>query len=68
MPSDVRGICPACGTRSLFVGTGGHITCSLSDCPDPMMLDRMLRDRRLMYDVIRELLWLLQERGVDGAD
>lgn len=31
----LRGRCIACGTRSLFVGSGGYITCSLRECPNP---------------------------------
>jgi hypothetical protein len=31
----VSGKCLACGWSCLFVGTGGHVTCSISDCPDP---------------------------------
>lgn len=39
---DVQGTCPACGRRSLFLGEGGHVTCSQSDCPDPSAVDTML--------------------------
>ncbi len=31
----VVGRCPACGTASLFLAVGGHITCSVIACPDP---------------------------------
>lgn len=31
----VQGECPACGVRSLFVGSGGYITCSSLECTDP---------------------------------
>ncbi len=27
--------CPSCGARSLFVGEGGHLTCSVIGCPEP---------------------------------
>lgn len=27
--------CPACGSSSLVVGTGGHLTCSVLRCPQP---------------------------------
>jgi hypothetical protein len=48
----VRGYCPnGCG-ETLFLGAGGHVTCSLvgSDrsgdrgCPDPALLDKILSD------------------------
>jgi hypothetical protein len=32
---DVQGRCPACGGSSLFVGSGGYITCSRLECPEP---------------------------------
>ena len=38
----VRGRCPACGRASLFLGSGGHATCSIIDCPDPCAADKML--------------------------
>lgn len=31
----VRGNCPACKHASLFLGTGGYVTCSNADCPEP---------------------------------
>lgn len=27
--------CPSCGSRTLFIGAGGHLTCSLLGCKDP---------------------------------
>lgn len=32
---DVQGRCPACGGSSLFVGSGGYITCRRIECPEP---------------------------------
>ena len=31
----VAGRCPSCGTSSLFVAAGQHITCGLIECPNP---------------------------------
>ncbi|MER5902974.1 hypothetical protein ABT150_23190 [Streptomyces mirabilis] len=31
----VQGRCPACGTAGLFLGSGGYVTCSSADCPEP---------------------------------
>ncbi|WP_405479805.1 hypothetical protein [Streptomyces anulatus] len=39
---DVQGRCPACGAASLFLGEGGHVTCSRIDCPSPSAADDML--------------------------
>ena len=27
--------CPSCGNHTLFIGTGGHLTCSLIGCREP---------------------------------
>jgi len=32
----VQGECPACGSRGLFVGSGGYLTCSWQKCPNPV--------------------------------
>lgn len=40
----VAGHCPmGCG-QTLYVGSGGHITCARIDCPDPCAVDRILFD------------------------
>ena len=31
----IQGRCPACGGQSLFVGSGGWLTCSRLECPEP---------------------------------
>ncbi len=42
----VRGRCPACHLRTLFVGAGGYITCSYLNCPDPgAVADLLDRDK-----------------------
>jgi hypothetical protein len=33
-----------CGP-TLFLGTGGHVTCSWIDCPNPSAVDQILADR-----------------------
>jgi hypothetical protein len=39
---NVQGRCPACSGSSLFLGEGGHVTCSRSDCPSPTAVDNLL--------------------------
>jgi len=39
---DVKGMCPSCGSRSLFLGNGGHVTCSWIECKDPCAADKLL--------------------------
>lgn len=38
----VAGQCPGCGSASLFVGSGGHVTCAVLGCKDPCAADRLL--------------------------
>ncbi len=39
---DVAGTCPmGCG-KTLFLGAGGHVTCSWIKCPDPARADKLL--------------------------
>lgn len=40
--TDVRGRCPACHWHTLFLGDGGHITCSRLECPNPSAADELL--------------------------
>lgn len=42
LPS-VVGKCPACGWHCLFLGNGGYVTCSISDCPDPCASSDLIR-------------------------
>jgi hypothetical protein len=48
---DVQGRCPACGGSSLFVGSGGYITCRRIECPNPDAATTLLeRDPRTTPD------------------
>lgn len=48
---DVTGYCPmGCG-RTLFVGSGGYITCSYIDCPRPDAVADLLADRETEHVV-----------------
>lgn len=45
----VQGICPACGATSLFVASGGYITCARDTCPKPTAVADLL-EHRIPYD------------------
>lgn len=47
----VQGYCPACGGNSLIRASGGHITCSRIDCPNPTAADEILADRETEHVV-----------------
>jgi hypothetical protein len=40
---DVQGRCSACGLTTLFLGAGGHVTCSWAECPNPGAADELLK-------------------------
>lgn len=42
--------CPACGWKSLFIGSGGYLTCGNLDCPTPTL------DAAIQTYVQREVL------------
>lgn len=42
----IQGRCPACRGDSLFIGSGGYITCSRLDCPNPSAADELLHRLR----------------------
>jgi hypothetical protein len=39
----VQGRCPACSLGSLFLASGGYVTCASLDCTDPMRASGLLR-------------------------
>lgn len=43
MSESITGYCPECG-GSLFVGSGGYITCSWIECPNPTKVADLLLD------------------------
>lgn len=47
----VAGYCPmGCG-ETLFLGEGGHVLCSLIECPNPAAVDELLQDRETEHVV-----------------
>lgn len=38
----VQGRCPSCGSRSLFVGSGGYLTCGWSKCLNPTLISDLV--------------------------
>lgn len=54
MSSKVQGYCPmGCG-KTLFLGDGGYVTCSLLGCPNPSAVSDLLETRETEH-VVR--LW-----------
>lgn len=63
----VSGRCPACGGASLFLGSGGFVTCARLDCPDPeaatdLPVAGRAKDRLLVsHELLRGELWAILE-------
>ncbi|MCX4809027.1 DUF6085 family protein [Streptomyces sp. NBC_01239] len=38
----MQGRCPACRWTTLFLGDGGHVTCSRSECPRPDLVNELI--------------------------
>lgn len=38
----VRGRCPSCRAKSLFLAVGGHVTCASLNCKDPTAASAVL--------------------------
>lgn len=53
----VQGRCPACRGSSLFLGSGGYVTCARADCPDPEAATRMLEQRIDRYKIRHIAPW-----------
>ncbi|MFF9639414.1 DUF6085 family protein [Streptomyces bacillaris] len=41
----VQGRCPSCGAISLFLGSGGYVTCARIECPEPDAASSLLERR-----------------------
>jgi len=41
----VQGRCPACGGASLFLGSGGYVTCASLECTNPAQASDLLSAR-----------------------
>lgn len=48
----IRGHCPSCGQRSLFLGLDGHVTCSTVECDQPDAVDQLLADHETEHLVV----------------
>lgn len=47
----VTGRCPMCNTQSLFLGDGGHVTCSILKCRDPGAATDLLSEAFQYYQL-----------------
>lgn len=58
--------CPACGGRSLFIGSGGHLTCSYIPCRNPSVaseIEAMDLEIRRLRDGLRTYVFASMKPG-----
>jgi hypothetical protein len=54
--------CPTCGGQTLFIGDGGHLTCSWLKCVEPSVAHAIERTAKLLdleHTRAAELTWLV---------
>jgi hypothetical protein len=61
----VVGRCPSCLNETLFLGAGGHVTCSWVECNEPVAASRLLQNVRERAAAIMEELAPLPEKTAD---
>jgi hypothetical protein len=54
MSDKVQGRCPWCGGNSLFLGSGGYVTCSHSECDNPSGITDLLDGETEHIVVLRD--------------
>lgn len=47
--------CPSCGSHSLFIGMGGHLTCSVIGCKDPGVTRAITAERNRAESLVGAL-------------
>ncbi len=60
--------CPSCGSQTLFIGSGGHLTCSLLGCPSPSVAHTIavLQTKARGFDAIDRVM--AKPPAVDASD
>jgi hypothetical protein len=64
----VQGRCPACNGASLFLGSGGYVTCARLDCPDPCAADDQLHRGRAGAEAALARIAALADQHPAGID
>jgi hypothetical protein len=58
--------CPACGNQTLFIGSGGHLTCSWLKCKSPSVAMAVEEYRIALGDALSTLVALGAQPSSDG--
>lgn len=58
--------CPACGSGSLFVGSGGHLTCAVLQCPEPSPQSEINNLRAAIEDGLLTLVAIASQPATAG--
>lgn len=60
--------CPACGLKSLFIGSGGHLTCANLSCKEPSPESTWTAERALREKRERQLVWAFRHSPEMAGD
>ena len=58
--------CPACGRATLFVGSGGHLTCSNLDCTEPTLQSEINNLRAGLEEALITLIAIAAQPATAG--
>jgi len=58
--------CPACGHETLFVGSGGHLTCSYLPCPEPGLASEINNLKAALEDALCVLVAIAAQPATAG--
>jgi hypothetical protein len=58
--------CPACHSGSLFVGSGGHVTCASLSCPEPSLESEINNLRAALEDALLTLVAIAAQPATAG--
>lgn len=53
MSADVQGQCPACGNRSLFLASGGYVTCRIAECPRSTAMADLMCEHMSPHHIVK---------------
>jgi hypothetical protein len=58
--------CPNCGSRSLFIGSGGHLTCAVLRCTNPSVEGAIEDLRNALTDALITLVAIASQPATAG--
>jgi len=66
MSAEITTPCPACGSSTLFIGSGGGLTCSVIGCPQPSVRSEFNALRAALEDALTTLIAIAAQPATAG--